>query len=512
MARVKTNHINFNAAEENPASGELFNNPSWSAVETNIDGLQFGPTIAKIRRNPLSIRRTARKGENASIEAPYAFTAAFTMEAARRWIPAFLYTTSTLAGTTFQGVSVSATGYEAVVGASARGRFQSGNDGSALIKASGYRNAANNGTFAITGTPSGSEIPVTGRVEEDDPPAEALVEYAGYRCPAGDVDLVSFNDAAKTAALTSTNLDFTTLGLIPGQGLFIGGATEANQFDGQVGWGRIVSIDGNRIELDKVQGITGNAASENTGDHSEIDLAYGNTFVDVAVTSSAFTRREYRFEAVMPNLGPNGEVRYGYAIGNVPNVFTLSMQPSEFANASFGFAGVDYLTESADRADNAQNAVNPLADSGFNSANRVARMRLLRSDDGADLGGDITTMTFNVNNNVEPERTIGRLTPRYQNEGSLEITADATVIFDNVEIREALRENQDVTFDFFLRNEDGGVMFDIDKATLEGGTPGLTANASKTLSVQVVGHESRRFRRVLTVTTFPSLPPAPVAN
>jgi hypothetical protein len=86
-----------------------------------------------------------------------------------------------------------------------------------LVRATGFTNAANNQIFRVASSTSttivGTALSLTA---EAAPPAAAKLKVVGFQGAAGDI-------IAAASSLTSTVLDFTTLGLHVGQTLKIGG-------------------------------------------------------------------------------------------------------------------------------------------------------------------------------------------------------------------------------------------------------------------------------------------------
>src|SRR5690606_12407458 len=95
-----------------------------------------------------------------------------------------------------------------------------------LIRASGFSAPANNGVKVVTGVDAGnSEVLVAGLSVEAAPPAGAKISLIGFTGAAGDINVDVSGPLPK---LTSTALDFTTLGIEPGESIYIGG-------DGEIG-------------------------------------------------------------------------------------------------------------------------------------------------------------------------------------------------------------------------------------------------------------------------------------
>lgn len=96
-----------------------------------------------------------------------------------------------------------------------------------LVFSSGWATGANNGLNLVTGT-LGNVVQVAGLTVEASPPADAEIRVVGYEFPTADVDVV--NNAGELPRLVSIVTDMTTLGLVPGEWIYIGGTATANKF------------------------------------------------------------------------------------------------------------------------------------------------------------------------------------------------------------------------------------------------------------------------------------------
>jgi len=95
---------------------------------------------------------------------------------------------------------------------------------SQLVRFSGNSNSANNGTFkCTTGSATAPVFASSGFVAETAPPAASRMKVVGFAGASGDI-------TATSTGLGSSSLDFTTLGLIVGMSIKIGGSSTSNKF------------------------------------------------------------------------------------------------------------------------------------------------------------------------------------------------------------------------------------------------------------------------------------------
>lgn len=119
-----------------------------------------------------------------------------------------------------------------------------------LVRTSGFGTAGNNGLFKIT--TGSATVPAVGAgllTDEAAPPAAARMKVVGFQGASGDL-------VAAADGITSTTLDFTTLGLVVGQWIKVGGTGAAFRFatEGCNNWARIIAIAANKLTLDNLPG------------------------------------------------------------------------------------------------------------------------------------------------------------------------------------------------------------------------------------------------------------------
>lgn len=117
-----------------------------------------------------------------------------------------------------------------------------------LVRATGFTNSANNQIFRAASS-SGTTIVGTalGLTAETVPPGTAKLKVVGFQGAAGDV-------TATASGLGATALNFTTLGLVPGQWLKVGGTAAGDKFATALlnDWIRVVSVSASAIVADNL--------------------------------------------------------------------------------------------------------------------------------------------------------------------------------------------------------------------------------------------------------------------
>jgi hypothetical protein len=300
--------------------------------------------------------------------------------------------------------------------------------------------------------------------------------------------------------LGSTTLNLTTLGLVVGQTIHIGGLTSTNQFAGGKGYARVTSIAAGALGLDKLD----STLVTDTGSGKAIDLLFGSFIRNVSVDSADFLYRTFQFELAYPNLdNPSGDM-YEYAKGNLASEMDLSLPLAEKALLTWGFMGSSTDNPTSSRKTNAASPLSPIQTGAFGTASDIARLRLTQDTTG------ITTyfkaLSAKLNNNVGPEKALGTLGAAFLNYGNFHVDIDSTAIFTDAAVVAAVRSAAEVSMDWVLRNSDGALIMDIPSLQLGDATRSFPVNQSVDIKLSGQAFVSPIFGYSLGVSTIPAVP------
>lgn len=207
--------------------------------------------------------------------------------------------------------------------ASGGGSFVAGH----ILRTTGFTNAANNSIFRVSSSTS-STVVVGGTptlTNESAPPAGAKMQVIGFQGASGDI-------TASSTGLASTTLDFTTLGLVVGQWVKIGGSATGDKFATAAlnGWARITAVAAHALTLDnRPTGWTTDAGASKTikvwcGDYIRIG------------TSSNLVQKSFSIEkGFLGQVTPNYVVYAGMVVGQM----TLTFRPGAILTGSMEFMG-----------------------------------------------------------------------------------------------------------------------------------------------------------------------------
>lgn len=512
MGRVTTNSTTINATRE-ASLGVLPASPTWYELEPNTIN-QFGATIAKTARTPITRARTRRKGVPTDLDSAVEMEADVTLEMLRYFVEGFLFSRA-VGGDHYAPTASTSSGYTvaAITSAQAAKLVYGASSAKSLVFGRGFTNAANNGLKPLSAavTAGATILPVAGNVAET-PAATAVVSssVAGVRAAAGDLKI----DAQGN--LTSTALDFTVLGLVAGQVIHVGGISVTNQFfnPANIGFARIAAITANKLTLakrDQPFVLDDGTSTGSAGTPLSVDLLFGSFVRNVKVGDADYLETSYQFEKVSPNLMTGGATGYEYALGNWADALSMTIPLTGKATMSMGFVGLDTKPPTSVRATNAASAKAGGRTTAFGTASDIARLRVQDVDE-TGLTTDFKSVTFTLTNNVAGEKVLAKLGPKYLNAGNIEVDVETQVIFSNPDVVERIRCNRTVGLDWVLRNGDGGAAFDLPTGTLAGGGREYPANQSVLLNTTFEAYQDDpAYGFTCGVSFFPVLPPVACA-
>ena len=501
MARSLTNNAAIAVAIES-SIGTLPGTPLWVKLEPNTLG-SYGAEITTVPRNPISNTRQQRKGSVTDLDSSVEFEGDLTKHHVLSLIEGFVFAqraNNTVmeriqAGSNYD--SLAATGTDDFTHSALSAALAAGT----LLFARGFSNAANNGLFEVagSGTTTNTNLANTpGTVAETPTNASgARVDVCGFRF----TDL-TWTDASNT--IGSSGTDLTTLGLSVGQMVRVG--SDVNAFpNGQI-VGRIVSIATASIVLTKVENLgTGTLNGGGNASADDVDLLYGPYIRNVAVDDSDFIERSFQFELVYTDLGGVGTDEYEYAVGNLCNELTINLPGQDKATMSFGFIGTNSDDITTTRKGNTANAVQPVQTAAFNTSSDFARLNIWDSNE-SDLATCFKSLTLTLGNEVSAEKCLGTRGASFMNTGNFTVSMEAELLFTDSDLAQAVKDNDTVTFDVLLRNDDGAIAFDIPSMTLSGGARSFPVNESIRISVTGTAFQDATLNTSLGVTEFPYFP------
>lgn len=489
MAIVKTNNISLAYAIES-SLGVLPGSPTWKLLEPN-DITTFGATITTVAREPISKDRQRKKGTVTDLESAAEFEHDLTLDAFVDFAEGFVFAN-------FQGDTIGAC--SAVTASSDTFTVASGPTLQAeqLIYNIGFTNSANNGLLEVVSA-TATTIVVGNVTVDETPPANARIQVAGIRGGSGDFAITV---SSGVATLTYGGaLDLTAVGLSLGQFVHVGGTTSGRQFSAGAGYGRITAITATTLTLDKLSSTL--ATDPGTGE--TVDLLYGRFLKNVPVDDADFLQRSFQFEAAYPDLGGVGTDEYEYSLGNLANTMAINLPLTDKATVTFGFVGTDTEVPTTTRKTNAASALTPLQTTAFNTSSDIARLRITEVDE-TGLTTCFKELTLTLGNQVSPEKCLGTLGAFELNTGLFLVDLEAQILFTDSDVAAAIRNNDTVTMDFILTNDDGAIAIDIPSMTLGGGDKEFPVNESVLMNLTGQAFRDTTLGTSIGISLFPIVP------
>jgi hypothetical protein len=498
MARTLTNKTSFLSAVETSLGTA---GTTWREIEVNTIST-LGATVTNTPRSPITKDRQDRKGSTTDLDSAFSFDADLTLSHLVNYIESFCYASFYHCGT--QGVAVY-TPTAVVDGGGSPDEYTVAADGDLaageLIYARGFDDPENNGLKLVVSTSTATAIKVaTGTLVADASPATNVeVAVCGVQGGTSDIVMTSGGD------LTSTVLDFTTLGLNVGQFIKIGGtatdtyfATAANN-----NYARIAAIAANQLTLDK----PGGTFAADAGTSKTIQLFYGRFLKNVDVDHAKFIERSHTFEVTYDSISAGPVDEYEYPVGNYANELTINLPLTDKATANFAFVGTDTETPvlAASRKSGASTPIAPNMTELLNTSADIARLRITQTDETGALT-DFKNVTLKISNNVAPEKVLGTLGAAYMDYGNFMVSVDATMLFTDDSIVEAVRNNDTMTMDFILQNSDGAVAFDLPSVTIGDGGREFPINESITVKAAIKAFKDPTLDTSIGISLFPHIP------
>ena len=461
--KIDSNATGLRYAEET-AYKTVGGSEVWTPLEPNSYE-DFGGEITTVARNPINDSRQRKKGVVTDLDASGGFNTDLTQTNLEDILQGFFFADLRRKG---EEVPTAATATTDLFSVASTTGFQVGD----LINSTGFDDAANNVTAEpITAIVSDTTIEVLGAslVTDGSPASGVNIVNVGHEAASADLDVVV--SGALPVIFSNGTLDFTTLGLLPGEWIYVGGDSASNQFVNAVnnGFKRIYSITATELTLDKSE----STMVVETGTSLEIHLYFGRVLKNEAAAS--IVRRTYQLERALgaPDDSSPAQIQYEYIEGAVPNEVTFNIPTAEKLTADLSFVGADNST--IDGPTSAKGGTRPdlVEADAFNTSSDFTRIKLYQYVSGNEapdaLFAYAQDITISFNNNVSPNKAVGTLGSFEATAGTFEVGGDITAYFADVDAVTAVRNNVDITLDIIMVKDNAGIAIDLPLITLGNG-------------------------------------------
>lgn len=452
-----------------PGSGVV-----WNPISVNSYN-EFGGQYTLTARETINEGRKREKGVQTDFDANAGFVVDFTQDGTQPLMEGFLAARFRRKAEVDTLTNVDGTNDEYEKG-SGLDVFAVGD----LVFAKGFSEGSNNGLKRVTSAAAGA-VGVATSLAAETPAATAALVKVGVQGTAGDIDV---DASGGNPALTSTTFDFTTLGLVVGEPVWVGGDGAGTAFSNTTNNGRkrVASIATNRLEFDKSE--SGAMVTEDTTTET-LQLFIGRYLKDE--TGASIACISYQLERTLgaPNPAQPTEIQAQYLTGSVANqaVVTVAQGAITRSDLTFISAGEEII----DGPTALKTGARPTLDEGqaFNATNNIRGVRLAVVTPGnptpSPLFAFAQDMTITMNNNVQPAKAIGTLGAFSMTLGTFAVSVSMTPYLSTLSSVQSVIDNDDITLDFMFISNNAGIVFDFPLLALGDGRPDVTPNQPATI-------------------------------
>lgn len=494
MAAV--NKIDSNATGLRYAAEESFKtlpgSPTWYQLEPNSYA-DFGGAVTLLARNPINDSRQRKKGVITDLDASGGFNSDLTQSNLQDLLQGFFFAALRRKGEeAVTAVDIDGANPDEYEVASTTGFFVD-----SLIQGQNFTNAANNAVNRVTAVVASTSVEVaTGQlVAEGSPPSDAQIVVVGHVFEPDDATAFFIDVTGDLPVLTTDLVDFTTLGLIPGEWIFIGGDGADSGFANSEnnGFKRIRDITATTITFDKSDSDMVADDGSDTGSAGNFDLVIEVYFGRVLKneTGTSIVRTTYNLERTLgaPDDSSPSDVQAEYIIGAVGNEATFNINSADKITVDLTFVGADSETRDGPTALKTGSRPTLADEDAFNTSSDFSRIRLAQVSDTDEAPSALFAfaqdLSISINNNVSPNKAVGTLGAFEVTAGTFEVGGSITAYFADVAAVDAVRNNVDITLDAIVvkgeTGEKAGIVWDLPLIALGDGRPNVEQDQAITL-------------------------------
>lgn len=479
VSKIDSNSTGLRYAVE-VSPGVLPATPDWIPLEPNSYP-DFGGEITTIARNPINDSRQRKKGVVTDLNATGGFSTDLTQENMQDILQGFFFANLRRKGEeAVTAVDIDGANPDEYECASTAG-FLVGS----LIKGRGFSNLANNALNVVTAITANVSVEVaTGLLVTEAGAATKSITVVGHQGAIGDIDV---DASGSLPAITSTLLNFTTLGLIPGEWIYIGGDLATERFTNAVnnGFKRIRTITANRIEFDK----SGSAMVTEANTTATVRLFFGRVLKNEL--GSSIVSRTYQLERTLgaPDDSFPTQIQSEYVIGAAPGEVTFNIPTANKLTLDLSFVAQSVEQRTGVTGVKSGNRPALVEADAFNTSSDFSRIRMAQVVPGqaapTPLFAFLTDLTISINNNLTPLKAVGFLGSFGISAGTFTVGGQLTAYFANVTAVQAVNDNADVTLDIAIYKANAGLVLDLPLISLGNGKPQVEQDQPITLPLSM---------------------------
>lgn len=458
--KIDSSVVGLRYAEETVDITVLPGSPNWIPLEPNTFG-DFGVEIETVSRDPISDDRQSKQGMVTDLEAKGGFQSDLTQSNLQDIMQGFMFADFRKKAEFGNGSGVFTSVSGTYNAASGLGVFVTGR----LVFTKNFGVVTNNGFRRVTASSATTVTTSPVSVTEASPPAAAQMVEVGVQAGSADINV---DVTGAFYALTSTTLNFTTLGLSIGEWVFVGGDSAGLKFvtAGNNGWKRIRSLAAQRMEFDK--SIT--TMSNETGTGLTIQIFYGRVLKNEV--GNLIKRRTYNLERTLgaPDTAQPTQIQSEYLEGAVANKINCEIGVADKVMCDLEFLACTGTTRTGVIGVKTGNRPNLVEQDGFNTSSDFTFLLVgaapVAATVTAALFGFMTEFKFSINNNAKLNKAIGTLGAIEVTVGKFKVEGEIDAYFTTVDAIEAVKANTAHTASAALVKKNTGITFDIPLLTL----------------------------------------------
>lgn len=319
-----------------------------------------------------------------------------------------------------------------------------------LVRATGFAQNANNQIFRAASS-TGTTIVGTslGLVAETAPAANARLKVVGFAGVSGDI-------TAAAGGLASTTLDFTTLGIVPGQWLKIGGTAAGDKFATAANndWVRVSgTVTANSIPLDNLP--SGWGVDSGTG--KTIKVWFGDQIRNGTTRYSMSIERGFLGQATPT---------YIVARGAVVQSMDINVQAEQIVNCSASVLALTSAQGTVAYGTTYDAATTAQVMSGSVNVGRIA-------ESGAVIASPnwAKSVSFKVDNGLRPYTAVDAVGAVDIQPGEFNITGQLSTYFGSNALLTKLLAGTVGAVNSRLQKNSQAIVFQVPRATFTDGAP-----------------------------------------
>lgn len=440
----------------------------WLPLEIN-NYTDAAGKFTKVARSPIDSDRQRKKGVTVDLDAMFGYTSDWTHYNTQTLLQGAFF--SDFRQKTFFGGAgqiVSVNGSNQFTAASGLTTFAVGD---LVVLRNGTQAAGNSNRVLRVTVVIGTALTTAETIFAETLPTNAKLVKVGVRTTAGDLDIDASGVLPK---LTSTTLNFVTLGIVPGEHVWIGGDAALTFFPTNPVnncLARVRAVTATALTLDKT---SKGAMITEAQAGSTIELYVGRVLKNEQI--ALIKRRTYQIERQLgasDDASPS-QIQSEYFTGAIINELTFNFNTASILTYDMKFVAADQELRSG--VTGVKAGTRPAMENADaqNTSSDLKRVRLAKVVAGSSaptpLFGFVPSLTLNITNGIQPLKALTTLGSFEASAGDFVVTGSCEGYFSDIATIDAIRSNSTCTLDIMSFKNNQGMVIDLPLVTLGDGS------------------------------------------